>query len=82
MVHERERSERPVLYDAEGRPLIQDRRIGYIKEGTMPKGGKVDRAIKAVERSGKSESSAIAILKSRGVIKQSGKHLVPAKRGK
>lgn len=48
----------------------------------MPKGGKVDRAIKSVMRSGKSESAAIAILKSRGVIRQSGKHLVSGKRGR
>ena len=45
----------------------------------MPRGGKVDRAIKSVESTGKSKSSAIAILKSRGVIKQKGKHLVAGK---
>lgn len=38
-------------------------------------GKKVDRAIKAVESTGKSKGSAIAILKSRGVIHQSGRHL-------
>lgn len=80
VVHERERPERPVLYDYEGRPLIQDRRIGYIKEDIMPKGGKVDRAIKSVMASGKSEGNAIAILKSRGVIKQVGKHLAPVRK--
>ena len=48
----------------------------------MPKGGKVDRAIKSVMASGKSESSAIRILKAKHVIRQAGKHLAPAKRGK
>ena len=48
----------------------------------MPRGGRVDKAIKAVERSGKSKSSAIAILKSQGTIRQSGKHLVSGARGK
>ena len=38
-------------------------------------GARVDRAIKKVEASGKSKSSAIAILKSSGAIHQSGKHL-------
>ena len=47
----------------------------------MPRGGKVDRAITDVMATGKSKSSAIAILKSRGVIRQRGKHLV-AGRGK
>lgn len=42
----------------------------------MPRGGKVDRAIRDVEATGKSKSSAIAILKSRGVIQQKGRHLV------
>lgn len=44
-------------------------------------GAKVDRAIKAVERTGRSKSVAIAILKSKGVIHQSGKRLA-AKIGK
>jgi len=38
-------------------------------------GKKVDRAISAVQKSGKTKASAIAILKSKGVIHQSGKHL-------
>lgn len=38
-------------------------------------GAKVDRAITSVMKSGKSKSSAIAILKAKGVIHQSGKHL-------
>lgn len=43
----------------------------------MPK--KVERAIRKVEATGKSKGSAIAILKSRGVIHQSGRHLAAGK---
>jgi len=45
-------------------------------------GKKVDRAISKVMASGKSKSSAIAILKSRGVIKQRGKHLAAGRKKK
>ena len=41
----------------------------------MPKA--VDDAIKAIQKTGKSKASAIAILKAKGVIAQRGKHLVP-----
>jgi hypothetical protein len=43
-------------------------------------GKKVDRAIESVMKSGKSKSSAIAILKSKGVIHQAGKHLAAGKK--
>jgi len=45
-------------------------------------GAKVDRAIKSVQSSGKSKSIAIAILKSKGVIHQSGKHLASGSKRK
>jgi hypothetical protein len=38
-------------------------------------GAKVDRAISAVQRKGYAKGIAIAILKSRGAIHQSGRHL-------
>ena len=46
----------------------------------MPKGGRVDRAIRDVLATGKSKGSAIAILKAQGTIKQTGAHLAPARR--
>jgi hypothetical protein len=42
-------------------------------------GARVDRAIQHVMRSGLSKASAIAVLKSRGVIHQAGKHLAAGK---
>ena len=55
---------------------------GVSQEVLMPKGGKVDRAVQAVEATGKSKGSAIAILKSKGVIHQAGKHLAAGKGGR
>lgn len=45
-------------------------------------GKKVERAIKKVTKRVGSKSSAIATLKSQGVIKQKGKHLVAGKKKK
>lgn len=38
---------------------------------------KVDRVIKSIQKTGKTEAQAIAIAKARGLIEQKGKHLVP-----
>jgi hypothetical protein len=38
---------------------------------------KVDRVLNAIQKSGKSKSSAIAIAKSNGLVKQKGAHLAP-----
>ena len=46
----------------------------------MPAGGKVDRAIKKLMDKGYTKKQAIKILKSKGVIKQAGKHLAPGKK--
>ena len=64
-------------HDVAQRVMVQRKVVG-----AMPKGGKVDRAIQAVEATGKAKGSAIAILKSHGVIHQTGRHLAPGKPGK
>ncbi len=42
----------------------------------------VDRVIKAIEKSGKSKASSIAIGKSKGLIVQAGKHLATGPKAK
>ena len=43
-------------------------------------GRAVDNLLSAIQRSGVDKGSAIAIAKSRGLIKQKGRHLVGVKR--
>jgi hypothetical protein len=48
----------------------------------MPKGGKVDRTVRKIQATGKSKSSAIAIAKSKGLVKQKGRKLAVGPRSK
>ena len=45
-------------------------------------GAAVDRTLKAIESTGVSKQAAIRIAKSRGLIKQAGKHLAKGKKSK
>lgn len=77
------REPRYVLLETKKKPTFEGRRLlparetpALFTEETFVMGKIVDKLIAVEMRAGKTKSHAIASLKRRGLIRQSGKHLV------